>query len=236
MVLTRTPDRSAVGTRIRPVNPDAAPEARGERSRRTRRGELLLEPSPKTRPWQHVVAIATYLAVAVVLWAHVWIGGSPAHAITCNCGDTVQQVWWFEWLPWALIHGHNPFLTNAMWSRLGGVNVLSNTSWLAPAAVLSPITLLFGPVASFNVANLLAPVLSGWAAFALTSRFSRLAGARITAGALYAFSPFVLRNTVLGHLDLTLTAYLPLVLLLGLRLLSRQGRPLRTGLLLGALT
>jgi hypothetical protein len=148
----------------------------------------------------------------------------------------VQQVWWFEWLPWALTHGHDPFLTNAMWSRLGGVNVISNTSWLAPAAILSPITLLFGPVASFNVANLLAPVLSGWAAFALAGRFSRLAGARITAGGLYAFSPFVLRNTVLGHLGLTLTAYLPLVLLLGLRLLNRETRPVRTGLLLGALT
>jgi hypothetical protein len=184
----------------------------------------------------HLVAIACYLTVTLVLWGHVWFGGSPAHSITCNCGDSVQQVWWFEWFPWALSHGHNPFLTNAMWSRLGGVNVLSNTSWLAPAAVLSPITLLFGPVASFNVANLLAPVLSGWAAFALAGRFSRLAGARITAGGLYAFSPFVLRNTVLGHVGLTLTAYLPLVLLLGLRLLNRETRPVRTGLLLGALT
>jgi hypothetical protein len=205
------------------------PSARRPEDRR-----LLL--SPNTGITAHLVAIACYLAVALVLWGHVWFGGGPAHSITCNCGDTVQQVWWFEWLPWALTHGHDPLLTNAMWSRLGGVNVLSNTSWLAPAAVLSPITLLFGPVASFNVANLLAPVLSGWAAFALAGRFSRLAGARITAGGLYAFSPFVLRNTVLGHVGLTLTAYLPLVLLLGLRLLGRETRPVRTGLLLGTLT
>ncbi len=201
-----------------------------------RREERWLTPPPRTGLPLHLVAIATYLAVALVLWSHVWFGGNPAHSITCNCGDTVQQVWWFEWLPWAVTHGHDPFLTNAMWSRLGGVNVLSNTSWLAPAAVLSPVTLLFGPVASFNAANLLAPVLSGWAAFALAGRFSRLAGARIIAGGLYAFSPFVLRNTVLGHLDLTLTAYLPLVLLVGLRLLSREARPVGTGLLLGALT
>ena len=199
-----------------PISPrtDLAPEARQPDGRR-------LPPSPRTPISLHLLAVGTYLAVALVLWAHVWFGGSPAHAITCNCGDTVQQVWWFEWLPWAVAHGHSPFLTNAMWSRLGGVNVLSNTSWLAPAAVLSPVTLLFGPVASFNVANVLAPVLSGWAAFALAGRFSRLVGARIIAGGLYAFSPFVLRNTVLGHLDLTLTAYLPLLLLLGLRLLSR---------------
>jgi hypothetical protein len=123
-----------------------------------------------------------------------------------------------------------------MWARLGGVNALSNTSWFAPAAVLSPITFLFGPVASFNVANLLAPVLSGWAAFALAGRFSQRTTIRIIAGGLYAFSPFVLRNTVLGHIDLTLTAFLPLVLLLGLELLSRGGRPWRVGVLLGLLT
>ncbi|MGD0392291.1 MAG: hypothetical protein ABSC41_06565 [Acidimicrobiales bacterium] len=196
----------------------------------------LLSVPPKTGIPLHLMAIAAYLAVALVLWGHVWFGGSPAHSITCNCGDTVQQVWWLEWLPWALTHGHDPFLTNAMWSRLGGVNAMANTSWLAPAGVLSPITLLFGPVASFNVANLLAPVLSGWAAFALAGRFSRLPGARIIAGGLYAFSPLVLRNTVLGHLGMTLTAYLPLVLLIGLRLLSRETHPVRTGLLLGVLT
>jgi len=196
----------------------------------------LLEPPPRTRASLHVAALATYLAIALLLWAHVWIGGSPAHSITCNCGDTAEQVWWFEWLPWAVTHGHDPLLTNALWARFGGVNALSNTSFLAPAAVLSPITMGFGPVASFNVANLLAPVLSGWAAFALAGRITRLGGARLVAGGLYAFSPFVLRNTVLGHLDLTLSAYLPLTLLLGLRLLSRGGRPLAGGLWLGLLT
>ncbi|HVB52322.1 MAG TPA: hypothetical protein VND89_11375 [Acidimicrobiales bacterium] len=196
----------------------------------------LLEPAPKTRTSLHVAAIATYLVIALVLWAHVWFGGNPAHLITCNCGDTTEQVWWLEWLPWALTHGHNPLLTNAIWARLGGVNALSNTSWFAPAAVLSPITLLLGPVASSNVANLLAPVLSGWAAFALAGRFSQRTTIRVIAGGLYAFSPFVVRNTVLGHIDLTLTAYLPLVLLLGLELLSRGARPRRVGVLLGLLT
>ncbi len=197
-------------------------------------------PSPSspsaTRLPMHLAAIATYLALSLVLWAHVWFGGGPAHSITCNCGDTVQQVWWFEWLPWAVLHGHNPLLSNTLWARFGGVNTLSNTSWMAPATALAPVTLLFGPVASFNVANLLAPVLSGWAAFELAGTVTRRPGARLVAGAIYAFSPYVLRNTVLGHLDLTLTPYLPLVLLLGLRLLGATARPVRIGLLLGVLT
>ena len=98
------------------------------------------------------------------------------------------------------------------------------------------MTLLFGPVASFNVANLLAPVVSGWATFTLAGHVSRRTGARLVAGALYAFSPFVLRNTVLGHIDLTITPYLPLVLLLGIGLLRRGARPVCSGVVLGVLT
>jgi len=199
-------------------------------------GTGLQEPARRRAFGPHAVAIVSYLAVSLLLWSHVWLSGNPAHSITCNCGDPSQQIWWFEWLPWAVAHGHNPLLTNAMWARLGGVNALSNTSWLLPAAVLSPVTVLFGPVASFNLANLLAPVLSGWAAFALAGRITRMTGARLLAGGLYAFSPYMLRNTVIGHIGLTMTAYLPLVLLLGLRLLERNARPARIGIWLGALT
>jgi hypothetical protein len=198
--------------------------------------EGLLHSPPSTPTRTYVLAIALFTLITVFLWSHVWITGNPAHAITCNCGDTVQQVWWFEWLPWAVVHGHNPLLSMKLFSRMGGVNVLSNTSWLLPAAVLSPITLLWGPVASFNVANLLAPILSGWAAFALAGWFSRRTVSRLVAAGLFAFSPFFMHNTVLGHLDLTLTAYLPLTFLLVLRLLSRDGRPVRIGILLGTLT
>ena len=200
------------------------------------RDDDLLEPAPGTPASRHLLAVAVYLVVALAMWSHVWFGGNPAHSITCNCGDTSQQVWWLEWFPWALSHGHNPFLTNAMWARMGGVNAITNTSWMAPAALLWPVTSLFGPVASFNVANLLAPVVSGWAAFVLAGRFSRAVAPRLVAGGLYAFSPYVLRNTVLGHIDLTISAYLPLVVLLVLGLLTRGARPVRIGVWLGLLT
>jgi hypothetical protein len=235
--LTEGAPEDTAGLELGVEEPSSSPARRPRARRRYAGGPgALLEPLPRTRPVVHLAALGTYLAVAVAVWAHVWLGGDPAHTITCNCGDSSQQVWWLEWLPWALGHGHNPLLTNTLWARFGGVNVLSNTSWLAPAALLAPVTLLFGPVASFNAANLLAPVVSGWAAFALAGHVSRRAGARIVAGGLYAFSPFVLRNTVLGHIDLTIAPYLPVMMLLGLGLLRRGARPVRTGVLLGLLT
>jgi len=46
--------------------------------------------------------------------------------MTCACGDPALEMWWLEWLPWALIHGHNPLYTNALYAGTGGVNALAN--------------------------------------------------------------------------------------------------------------
>lgn len=197
----------------------------------------LEAPTPPSHRRNHLlVAGCIYLATSIVLWSHIWILGDPARSTTCACGDAAQQLWWLEWFPQALLHGHNPFYSSALFARFGGINAMSNTSWMLPAAVLSPITLLWGPIASSNVANLLAPVLSGVAAFALASRFMRSFAARTVAGAVFAFSPFVIRNTVLGHLGFTLIAYVPLVLLVGDKLVRRELPAVRAGLLLGGLT
>jgi hypothetical protein len=201
------------------TTPDAAPAPKGGRLGR-----------------QLFVATAAYLGVSLLVWARIWLTGSPSHTLTCACGDVAEQLWWFEWLPRALQHGHDPFFTTAMFARFGGVNGLTNTSWMLPAAVLSPVTLAFGPIASSNVANLLAPVVTGVACYALAARFTRLAIARLVAGLAFAFSPFVMGNVDLGHVNLTLLAYPPLVLLVGDRLVRGDTSPRRAGVLLGALT
>ncbi len=188
--------------------------------------------------WGHVVgASVVYLALSLVLWWHVWVTGDPSTSVTCGCGDTAQGVWWMEWVPWAVQHGHNLFLSQQLFSRRGGVNALANTSVLALSLLLAPVTAIAGPVASFNVANLLAPVVSGLAMFAAASKVTRLFAARLTAGALYAFSPFMLRNTVIGHLQLTWAFYPPLVFWLLVTLVrDRAAKPVTIGFQLGILT
>ncbi|HEV3328091.1 MAG TPA: hypothetical protein VGZ33_01715 [Acidimicrobiales bacterium] len=192
---------------------------------------------PGDRLWrQLLVAAAAYLAVSLLVWARIWLTGSPSHSLTCPCGDVAEQLWWFEWLPRALQHGHNPFYSTAMFARFGGVNAMTNTSWMLPAALLAPVTLAFGPVASSNVANLLAPVLTGLAAYALAARLTRLVPARLVAGLAFAFSPFVMGNVDVGHVNLTLLVYPPLVLLVGDRLVRGETSPQRAGVWLGVLT
>jgi hypothetical protein len=48
------------------------------------------------------------------MWSKVWLGGHPASTMSCACGDPALEMWWLEWLPWAIIHGHNPLYTNAL--------------------------------------------------------------------------------------------------------------------------
>ncbi len=178
-----------------------------------------------------------YLAISLVFWWQVWVTGDPTSSITCGCGDTAQGVWWMEWVPWALQHGHTPFLSQQLFSRSGGVSALANTSALLLSLIFAPLTMLAGPVASFNLANLLAPVTSGVAMFLAAARVTRLFPARLIAGAVYAFSPFMLRNTVIGHLQLTWAFYPPLVFLLVMKLISDpKAKAVKIGVQLGILT
>ena len=108
-------------------------------------------------------AFAFYLVVAIALWWHAW-SGHPTTATTCGCGDSALFLWFLEWPAYALAHGHNPFFSTALFHP-GGINLLANTSVLAIGIPLAPVTWLFGPVATLNVASTLGPALSALAMF-----------------------------------------------------------------------
>ena len=100
------------------------------------------------------LALVVYLVIAVVVWWHVW-SSHPSSVTTCACDDPSLFVWFLEWPAFALAHGHNPFYSTALFHPTG-VNLLSNTGVLALGVPLAPVTWLFGPVATLNVASTLA--------------------------------------------------------------------------------
>jgi len=140
------------------------------------------------------------------------------------CGDPALEVWWLEWLPWAIVHGHSPFFTNALFAGSGGVNALANGSAMFPALVLSPITVLFGPIAAFNVAGTLAPVVSGWCMFLFARKITRFVPGQVLAGLLWGFSPFMFDNLGYGHIHLALGFFPPLAALVLYDLLVQHRR------------
>lgn len=161
-----------------------------------------------------------YLVLAVALWWHAWQGGA-AGTLAAGSVDPAQQVWFLAWVPHVLGHGGNPLFTRAMFFP-SGLNVLANTSFLLLGLLLSPVTVLFGPVAAFTVAVTLAPAADALAAYVAVRRFVSWAPAAFVAGLLYGFGPFVATDLRFGHLNLTVLVFPPLLLLLLDRLVRRR--------------
>ena len=167
-------------------------------------------------------ATAAYLALSLGVWWNIW-SGHPTTTATCGCGDSSLFTWFIEWPAHALAHGLDPLHSTAM-GYPGGVNLLSNTSELAVGVVLAPVTWLFGPVASLNVAVTLAPVLSALAMFFLLRRWIAWAPAAFVGGLLYGFSPFVL-GALSGSYLMVGVAVVPPLVVAGLdELMVRQRR------------
>ena len=96
------------------------------------------------------VALVAYLGVSILLWWQIW-SSHPTTVTTCGCGDASLFVWYLEWPAYALVHGHSFLYSSALFHPTG-TNLLSNTSVLAMGVPLIPVTLLWGPVATLNVA------------------------------------------------------------------------------------
>ncbi|HVX19995.1 MAG TPA: hypothetical protein VHB02_01465 [Acidimicrobiales bacterium] len=187
--------------------------------------------------WREVGVVAFFVAVGVfACWQAVGTGHLST-AVTCSCGDPAQELWWLEWFPWAVAHGHDLFHTDLMYAGAGGVSALANTSYLLPAAVLSPVTVAAGPIASFNVAMVLSVALSSWAMYRFLSRLAGSLAATVLPATLYGLSPFMVANLPLGHLNLTMAWYPPVVASVAYdTVLGRRRSPVRLGVVLAAAT
>jgi len=183
----------------------------------------------------HAAVVIGLLALSVVVWWHVWVTGQPTSTITCQCADTSQAVWFLRWTAWSIAHGHSPLLSNAIYAGQGGANMLVNTSWIFPGLLLAPVTWLFGPIASFNVAVTIAPVVSGWSMFALARAVTRFVPGAVLAALLWGFSPFLLGGLPVGHLNLTWLFFPPLASLVVYDLVRGGHRAVPLGCALGAL-
>lgn len=180
-------------------------------------------------PW--IVAGLCYLGLGAALWWHGW--GSTWLGV--GYGDPSQEVWYFAWMNHALAHGLDPFVSHAMFAPQG-LNMMLNTSILLPAFVLSPVTALFGPLVTFDVAVVLAPTISALAGFVAFRRYAPYGPAAFLGGLFYGFSPFLLHDLSAGHLHITTMPFPPLILLvLNDIAVRRKGSAVRGGVLLGLL-
>ena len=124
-------------------------------------------------------------------------------------------IWSFAWWPHAILHGENPFVTHAIFAP-DGLNLTWATSIPVLALAFSPLTLLFGPTASYNVAPLLLPALALRPTFCRhVTRSTRASHGRLPVRLLVV-------RARLGHMHASSVFLLPLIALVTVRFLEGE--------------
>ena len=188
---------------------------------------------PRRRPDLPVLAGYIALSFAFFGWrllphpGRLMLGQAGLH-------DPEINIWSFGWWPHAIGHWTNPFISHALYAPTG-VNLTWTPSSPGLALVFSPLTALVGPVASFNVALLLTPAISAWAAYLLCRRLTGSLWAAIVGGYLFGFSTAELRQFLAGNLNLSAVFVFPLVALVLLRFVKSELTPRGLAWRLGAL-
>lgn len=143
-------------------------------------------------------------------------------------------MWGLYWAPYALLHSHSLFLTNYL-VYPKGVNLMWNTTIIGPALLLAPITLALGVVFSYNLLATLAIAVSAFVGYLAIKRFTSNTWACFSGGLLFGFSPYMISQS-LGHLNLTMNWYPPIVLVFLDLFLLKQDKRKSLGILFGILT
>ncbi|GIF49360.1 glycosyl transferase [Asanoa ferruginea] len=175
-----------------------------------------------------LAAVASYVLAAFWVTYRIWL--HPTWGLAANRADQA----FFEWM---LGHGAlvatgqaSPFVSGQMNAPLG-INLMANTSVLGISIPLTPVTLLFGPHAAFNVFLTGGLILTAVSWYLVLSRYllHRRLAAWIGAG-FCAFAPGMISQAN-GHPNLVSQFLVPVLIWRTLEL--RKARFVVNGVLLG---
>jgi len=180
------------------------------------------------RPWlRELLVLAAYLAAGVdATWprAAYLTGRLPAGP------DQGEYVWNMWWVAHQVVHLGNPWFTGTLAAPVGvqlGLDTLTPLLGL----VMTPVTLLFGPSASYTLLAIVIPGLACYAMYRAARLWVHSQAGAIAAGAffglsgMFAFQDWYHQHTAAG------CVFLPLALEASVRL--RRDPSIRRGVLLG---
>ena len=159
-------------------------------------------------------AFLAYLALSILLYGRGMILRlADVHA--GNRRDPQIFIWCFEWWPHAIWNRLDAFHPRIIWAP-EGVDLAWVTSVPLPSLLAAPLTARYGAVVAYNLATLLMPALAALTAFVLVRRLVGSSWPAILGGYLFGFSPYMVGHQTAGHLDLTPTLLVPIIVYLAL--------------------
>ncbi len=159
-------------------------------------------------------ALIIYFAISFFLYGLPIIKHFQTRYVGFGADPTVY-IWAIAWWPHAIARGLNPILTTAVWAPRG-YNLAWATSMAGPSLIATPVTMLFGPLVSYNILNLACPVANAFSAFLVCRRVSKYFWPSIVGGYIFGFSQYALSQSV-AHLVLLFIFPAPLAILLALQ-------------------
>lgn len=175
----------------------------------------------------HLLLLLCYLAAGVaVTWPRAtYLAGQLPYS-----RDSASYVWGFWWVAHQVSHLGNPWFTNHMAAPVG-VSLGYHSLMVLPGLIFTPVTLLFGPSASYNMLVILVPGLSSYAMYRAARLWLRSQTGAIAAGAFFGLSAMLAQEDWY-HINIAAgILFLPITLELAVRL--RRSPGIRQALLLG---
>ena len=159
---------------------------------------------------QGLIALALYLAAWLPTAALPLVAHPGSAQLDQKSMDPNFYTWAMRWWPYAVVNGLNPMFTHLIGAPYGHSLVWVTT--VPPLALLTaPLTLLAGPVVTFNLLSALAPALSAWTAFILCRRLTRKFWPSAIGGTVFGFSAYEMNHAAAGQLNLTYSLLLPVL-------------------------
>jgi hypothetical protein len=176
---------------------------------------------------RHVALLVVYLAAGIAL---TWPRASYlSRHLLPETRDVSGYVWDLWWTAHQVVHLANPWYTNHMAAPVG-IQLGFDTTMPLAGLIMTPITLAFGPSASFDVLTILVPGLVCYLMYRAARLWLAEPGA-IAAGALFGLSSMLTWQDW-QHLNIALgTVFLPMTLEAAVRLRRRPRA--RQGVILG---
>jgi len=221
----RAPAQQSAGERAQPGG--AAPRPA------TAAGDRQLPDKPWWRLRQlhpavgHFILLLCYLAAGVAV---TWPRATYLAGQLPSSRDSASYVWGFWWVARQVSHLGNPWFTHYMAAPVG-VSLGYHSLMVLPGLIFTPVTLLFGPSASYNLLVILVPGLSSYAMYRAARLWLRSQTGAIAAGAAFGLSA-MLSQEDWYHINIAVGAlFLPVTLELAVRL--RRSPGVRQAVLLG---
>jgi len=177
---------------------------------------------------RHLALLAVYLAAGIaVTWPDAtYLTGQHLPAVR----DIAGYVWDLWWTAHQVVHLGNPWFTGHMAAPVG-IQLGFDTTMPLAGLIMTPVTLAFGPSASYTLLTIVLPGLLCYVMYRAARLWLQPPGA-IAAGALFGLSSMLAWQDWY-HLNIALgSLFLPMTLEAAIRLRRRPGR--RQGVILGA--